>query len=327
MPLPVSGSLLFLVIIAIIVLLIFFRFIPVGLWISALAAGVRVSVGSLIGMRLRGVSPHKIIRPLIKADKAGIPVDQNQLEAHFLAGGNVDRVIDALIAADKAQIKLPFDRAAAIDLAGRNVLDAVKVSVNPRVIQTPNISAVAKDGIELVATARVTVRANLERLVGGAGEETIIARVGEGIVSSIGSTASHKAVLENPDVISKTVLAKGLDSGTAFEILSIDIADVNVGKNIGAILQTDQAEADKRVAQAKAEERRAMAVAAEQENRAKVEEMRARVVEAEAQVPLAIAEAFAKGNIGVMDYYNLQNLQSDTGMRNNIARATDTEQK
>jgi uncharacterized protein YqfA (UPF0365 family) len=327
MPLPVSGSLLFLVIIAIVVLLIFFRFIPVGLWISALAAGVRVSVGSLIGMRLRGVSPHKIIRPLIKADKAGIPVDQNQLEAHFLAGGNVDRVIDALIAADKAKITLPFDRAAAIDLAGRNVLDAVKVSVNPRVIQTPNISAVAKDGIELVATARVTVRANLERLVGGAGEETIIARVGEGIVSSIGSTPSHKQVLENPDVISKTVLAKGLDSGTAFEILSIDIADVNVGKNIGAILQTDQAEADKRVAQAKAEERRAMAVAAEQENRAKVEEMRARVVEAEAQVPLAIAEAFAKGNIGIMDYYNMQNLQSDTGMRNNIARATDTEQK
>ncbi|MGL4611151.1 MAG: flotillin-like protein FloA [Trueperaceae bacterium] len=327
MPLPVSGSLLFLVIAAVVVLIIFFRFIPVGLWISALAAGVRVSVGSLIGMRLRGVSPHKIIRPLIKADKAGIPVDQNQLEAHFLAGGNVDRVIDALIAADKAQIKLPFDRSAAIDLAGRNVLDAVKVSVNPRVIQTPNISAVAKDGIELVATARVTVRANLERLVGGAGEETIIARVGEGIVSSIGSTPSHKEVLENPDVISKTVLAKGLDSGTAFEILSIDIADVNVGKNIGAILQTDQAEADKRVAQAKAEERRAMAVAAEQENRAKVEEMRARVVEAEAQVPLAIAEAFAKGNIGVMDYYNLQNLQSDTGMRNNIARATDVEQK
>jgi uncharacterized protein YqfA (UPF0365 family) len=327
MPLPVSGSLLFLVILAVVFLLIFFRFIPVGLWVSALAAGVRVSVGSLIGMRLRGVSPHKIIRPLIKADKAGIPVDQNQLEAHFLAGGNVDRVIDALIAADKAQIKLPFDRAAAIDLAGRNVLDAVKVSVNPRVIQTPNISAVAKDGIELVATARVTVRANLERLVGGAGEETIIARVGEGIVSSIGSTPSHKEVLENPDVISKTVLAKGLDSGTAFEILSIDIADVNVGKNIGAILQTDQAEADKRVAQAKAEERRAMAVAAEQENRARVEEMRALVVEAEAQVPLAIAAAFAKGNIGVMDYYNMQNLQSDTGMRNNIARATDTEQK
>ena len=306
---------------------IFFWFIPVGLWISALSAGVKVSIVSLVGMRLRRVAPNKIILPLIKADKAGIPVDQNQLEAHMLAGGNVDRVVDALIAADKAKIPLPFDRAAAIDLAGRNVLDAVKLSVNPRVIQTPNISAVAKDGIELIATARVTVRANLERLVGGAGEETIIARVGEGIVSSIGSTPSHKAVLENPDVISKTVLAKGLDSGTAFEILSIDIADVNVGKNIGAILQTDQAEADKRVAQAKAEERRAMAVAVEQENRAKVEEMRAKVVEAEAQVPLAIAEAFRQGNLGVMDYYNIQNLQSDTRMRTNIATATDGEEK
>jgi uncharacterized protein YqfA (UPF0365 family) len=318
---------LFTVIIIVIAVLFFFWLIPVGLWVSALAAGVKVSIGSLVGMRLRRVPPAKIVLNMIKAEKAGIPINQDQLEAHFLAGGNVDRVVDALIAADKARIPLPFDRAAAIDLAGRNVLDAVKVSVTPRVIQTPNISAVAKDGIELVATARVTVRANLERLVGGAGEETIIARVGEGIVSSIGSTLSHKLVLENPDVISKTVLAKGLDSGTAFEILSIDIADVNVGKNIGAILQTDQAEADKRVAQAKAEERRAMAVAVEQENRAKVEEMRARVVEAEAQVPLAIAEAFSKGNIGVMDYYNLQNLQSDTGMRNNIARATDTEQK
>ncbi len=318
---------LFTVIIIVIAVLFFFWLIPVGLWVSALAAGVKVSIGSLVGMRLRRVPPAKIVLNMIKAEKAGIPINQDQLEAHFLAGGNVDRVVDALIAADKARIPLPFDRAAAIDLAGRNVLDAVKVSVTPRVIQTPNISAVAKDGIELVATARVTVRANLERLVGGAGEETIIARVGEGIVSSIGSTLSHKLVLENPDVISKTVLAKGLDSGTAFEILSIDIADVNVGKNIGAILQTDQAEADKRVAQAKAEERRAMAVAVEQENRAKVEEMRARVVEAEAQVPLAIAEAFAKGNIGVMDYYNLQNLQSDTGMRTNIARATDTEQK
>ncbi len=318
---------LFTVILIVVAVLFFFWLIPVGLWVSALAAGVKVSIGSLVGMRLRRVPPAKIVLNMIKAEKAGIPINQDQLEAHFLAGGNVDRVVDALIAADKARIPLPFDRAAAIDLAGRNVLDAVKVSVTPRVIQTPNISAVAKDGIELVATARVTVRANLERLVGGAGEETIIARVGEGIVSSIGSTLSHKLVLENPDVISKTVLAKGLDSGTAFEILSIDIADVNVGKNIGAILQTDQAEADKRVAQAKAEERRAMAVAVEQENRAKVEEMRARVVEAEAQVPLAIAEAFSKGNIGVMDYYNLQNLQSDTGMRNNIARATDTEQK
>jgi uncharacterized protein YqfA (UPF0365 family) len=288
------------------------------------AAGVKVSLLSLVAMRLRRVPPHRIILPLIKADKAGIDVTQDQLEAHFLAGGNIDRVVDALIAADKARIALPFDRAAAIDLAGRDVLDAVKVSVNPRVIQTPNVSAVAKDGIELISTARVTVRANLERLVGGAGEETIIARVGEGIVSSIGSTDSHKKVLENPDVISKTVLAKGLDAGTAFEILSIDIADVNVGRNIGAELQTDQAEADKRVAQAKAEERRAMAVAVEQENRAHVEAMRAKVVEAEAQVPLAIAEAFKAGNLGVMDYYNLRNIESDTSMRTNIARSTDT---
>ncbi len=311
----------------IVLLVIFFFFIPIGLWISALAAGVKVSITSLVGMRLRRVAPARIILPLIKADKAGILVNQNQLEAHYLAGGNVDRVVDALIAADKARITLPFDRAAAIDLAGRNVLDAVKVSVNPRVIQTPNVSAVAKDGIELISTARVTVRANLERLVGGAGEETIIARVGEGIVSSIGSTASHKLVLENPDVISKTVLAKGLDSGTAFEILSIDIADINVGKNIGAILQTDQAEADKQVAQAKAEERRAMAVAVEQENRANVEAMRARVVESEAQVPLAIAEAFRSGNLGVMDYYNIQNIQSDTQMRSNIAGATEPDDK
>jgi uncharacterized protein YqfA (UPF0365 family) len=305
--------------------LILFTVVPVGLWVSAVAAGVKVSLVSLVAMRLRRVPPHRIILPLIKADKAGIDVSQDQLEAHFLAGGNVDRVVDALIAADKARIALPFDRAAAIDLAGRDVLDAVKVSVNPRVIQTPNVSAVAKDGIELISTARVTVRANLERLVGGAGEETIIARVGEGIVSSIGSTDSHKKVLENPDVISKTVLSKGLDAGTAFEILSIDIADVNVGRNIGAELQTDQAEADKRVAQAKAEERRAMAVAAEQENRAHVEAMRAKVVEAEAQVPLAIAKAFEAGNLGVMDYYNLRNIESDTDMRKNIAKASDGE--
>ena len=303
--------------------IIFFSFIPIPLWISAISAGVKVSLTSLVAMRLRRVPPNKIILPLIKADKAGIDVEQNQLEAHYLAGGNVDRVVDALIAADKARIALPFDRAAAIDLAGRNVLDAVKVSVNPRVIQTPNVSAVAKDGIELISTARVTVRANLERLVGGAGEETIIARVGEGIVSSIGSSNSHKAVLENPDSISKTVLAKGLDAGTAFEILSIDIADVNVGKNIGAILQTDQAEADKRVAQAKAEERRAMAVAVEQENRAKVEEQRAKVVESEAEVPRAIAEAFRSGNLGIMDYYNLENIQSDTKLRSNIAQSTE----
>ena len=311
--------------IVVVFLIILLSFVPIGLWISAISAGVRVSLTSLVAMRLRRVPPNRIILPLIKADKAGIDVTQDLLEAHYLAGGNVDRVVDALIAADKAKIGLPFDRAAAIDLAGRDVLDAVKVSVNPRVIQTPSVAAVAKDGIQLISTARVTVRANLERLVGGAGEETIIARVGEGIVSSIGSSASHKTVLENPDVISKTVLSKGLDSGTAFEILSIDIADVDVGKNIGAILQTDQAEADKSVAQAKAEERRAMAVAAEQENRAQVEAMRARVVESEAEVPRALAEAFRSGNFGVMDYYNLQNLQSDTQMRGNIARATDAE--
>ena len=317
-------SVLIIAVFAIVFFLVLFTIIPVGLWISAIAAGVRVGLFSLVAMRLRRVPPQKIILPLIKADKAGIEVGQNQLEAHYLAGGNVDRVVDALIAADKARIVLPFDRAAAIDLAGRDVLDAVKVSVNPRVIQTPNVSAVAKDGIELISTARVTVRANLERLVGGAGEETIIARVGEGIVSSIGSTGSHKAVLENPDTISKTVLAKGLDSGTAFEILSIDIADVNVGRNIGATLQTDQAEADKQVAQAKAEERRAMAVAAEQENRALVEQMRAKVVEAEAEVPRAMSTAFQQGTMGVIDYYNIQNIQSDTQMRTNIAGVTTT---
>ncbi len=315
-PLIIGGAILLFFI-------ILFSVIPIGLWISAISAGVKVSLASLVAMRLRRVPPNKIILPLIKADKAGLDLEQDDLEAHYLAGGDVNRVVDALIAADKAQISLTFNRAVAIDLAGRNVLDAVKVSVNPRVIQTPNVSAVAKDGIELISTARVTVRANLDRLVGGAGEDTIIARVGEGIVSSIGSANSHKLVLENPDSISKTVLSKGLDSGTAFEILSIDIADINVGKNIGAILQTDQAEADKRVSQAKAEERRAMAVAAEQENRAKVEEMRARVVEAEAEVPRAIAEAFRQGHLGIMDYYQLENIQSDTKMRGNIARASE----
>ncbi|MEJ2666857.1 MAG: flotillin-like protein FloA [Deinococcales bacterium] len=314
-----------LIVSGLVFLFFFFLFsvVPIGLWVSAVAAGVRVSLPSLVAMRLRRVPPYKIILPLIKAIKAGIDVEQNQLEAHYLAGGNVDRVVDAMIAADKARIHLPFNRGAAIDLAGRNVLDAVKVSVNPRVIQTPNVSAVSKDGIELIATARITVRANLERLVGGAGEETVIARVGEGIVSSIGSTYSFKDTLENPDTISKTVLSKGLDSGTAFEILSIDIADVNVGRNIGARLQTDQAEADKQVAQAKAEERRAMAVAAEQENRAQVAAMRAKVVEAEAEVPQALAQAFRDGHLGVMDYYNLQNIQSDTSMRGSIGRAAD----
>ncbi|MBI2071447.1 MAG: flotillin-like protein FloA [Gemmatimonadetes bacterium] len=277
-------------------------FVPVRLWIEAWAAGVSVGLTTLVGMRLRKVSPAAVIRPLINATKAGLTLGTDGLEAHYLAGGNVDRVVKALISADKAGIDLTFQRAAAIDLAGRDVLEAVQVSVNPKVIQTPKVAAMAKDGIQLIALARVTVRANIHRLVGGAGEETILARVGEGIVSTIGSSASHKAVLENPDNISKTVLAKGLDSGTAFEILSIDIADVDVGKNIGAELQTDQAEADKRIAQAKAEERRAMAVALEQEMKARTQEMRAKVVEAEAQVPLAMADAFRQGHMGVMDY-------------------------
>ena len=309
---------------AIIFFIILFSFVPVGLWISAIAAGVKVALSSLVAMRLRRVPPNRIILPLIKADKAGIAVTQNELEAHYLAGGNVDRVVDALIAADKARISLPFDRAAAIDLAGRDVLDAVKVSVNPRVIQTPSVSAVARDGIELITVARVTVRANLERLVGGAGEETIIARVGEGIVSTIGSSETHALVLENPDSISKVVLSKGLDSGTAFEILSIDIADVDVGENIGAKLQTDQAEADLQVARAKAEERRASAVAREQEMRAAVQEQRAKVVAAEAEVPKALAEALRSGNMGVLDYYNLRNIEADTSMRRSIGGERET---
>lgn len=294
--------------------------IPLGLWISALAAGVRVGIFTLVGMRLRRVPPAKIVNPLIKSTKAGLDLNVNKLEGHFLAGGNVDRVVNALIAAQRAGIDLGFERAAAIDLAGRDVLQAVQVSVNPRVIETPTVAAVAKDGIEVKAKARVTVRANIERLVGGAGEETIIARVGEGIVTTIGSSNSHKEVLENPDTISRTVLNKGLDAGTAFEILSIDIADVDVGKNIGAQLQTDQAEADKRIAQAKAEERRAMAVAREQEMVAAVQEMRAKVVEAEADVPRAFAQALREGNLGIMDYYNLQNIKADTQMRDSIAK-------
>jgi uncharacterized protein YqfA (UPF0365 family) len=277
--------------------------VPVRLWIAAAASGVRVSLTALIGMRLRKVRPPSIVLPLISASKAGIALDTNSLEAHFLAGGDVERVVNALISADKANINLPFKQAAAIDLAGRDVLDAVQMSVNPRVIETPRVTAMARDGIQLIAVARVTVRANIDRLVGGAGEETILARVGEGIVSTIGSSDNHKQVLENPAGISKTVLAKGLDSGTAFEILSIDIADLDVGKNIGADLQTHQAEADKRIAQAKAEERRAMAVASEQENRALVEQMKAEVVRAEAQVPRAIAEAFRRGllSVGIPD--------------------------
>ncbi|WP_457638253.1 flotillin-like protein FloA [Oceanithermus sp.] len=301
-------------------LLVLFSIVPIGLWIQAWASGVRVPLSTLVGMRLRRIPPAKIIYPLINATKAGIPVELNKLESHYLAGGNVDRVVNALIAAQKAGINLSFDRAAAIDLAGRDVLEAVQVSVNPKVIQTPMVAAVAKDGIQLLATARITVRANIDRLVGGAGEETIIARVGEGIVTTIGSASSHKEVLENPDLISKTVLGKGLDAGTAFEILSVDIADVDVGKNIGAQLQIDQAEADKKIAQAKAEERRAMAVAAEQEMRARVEEMRAKLVEAQAAVPMALAEALKSGNLGVMDYYTLKNIEADTDMRESLSK-------
>jgi uncharacterized protein YqfA (UPF0365 family) len=309
----------------IIVLAIFFSYVPIMLWVSALAAGVRISIVTLVAMRLRRVIPSRIVIPLIKATKAGIDLTINQLESHFLAGGNVDRVVNALIAAHRAEIHLPFERAAAIDLAGRDVLQAVQMSVNPRVIETPIVAAMAKNGIEVKVRARVTVRANIERLVGGAGEETIIARVGEGIVTTVGSSESHKDVLENPDAISRTVLGKGLDAGTAFEILSIDIADVDVGKNIGAHLQTEQAEADKRIAQAKAEERRAMAVAQEQEMRALVVEMNAKVVEAEAQVPLAMSQALREGKLGVMDYMNLKNIDADTKMRNSIGTDTGTD--
>lgn len=299
--------------------------VPVRLWIEANTASVRVGIGSLIGMRLRKVSPPAIVRPLITATKAGLDLDINELEAHYLAGGRVDRVVGALISADKASIELSFNQGAAIDLAGRDVFEAVQVSVIPKVINTPKVAAMAKDGIQLIAIARVTVRANIDRLVGGAGEETILARVGEGIVSTIGSADTHAGVLENPDAISKMVLGKGLDSGTAFEILSIDIADVDVGKNIGAELQTDQAEADKRVAQARAEERRAMAVAKEQEMKALVVEMKSEVVKAEAQVPLALADAFREGHLGVMDYMRYGNIEADTAMRTSIAGLDDDE--
>ncbi len=299
-------------------LLVVFTFVPIGLWISALAAGVGVGIFTLIGMRLRRVIPGRIILPLIKARKAGLDVAIDKLEAHYLAGGNVDRVVDALVAAHRADIALTFERAAAIDLAGRNVLEAVQMSVNPKVIETPSVAAVAKNGIELKVKARVTVRANIDRLVGGAGEQTIIARVGEGIVTTVGSGETHKEVLENPDRISQTVLAKGLDAGTAFEILSIDIADIDVGRNIGARLQMDQAEADKNIAQAKAAERRFAALAREQEMKASVQEMRARVVEAEAEVPKALAQALRDGNLGVMDYYNMRNVVADTEMRKSI---------
>lgn len=311
-----SGIAIFIIII----LMLFFSFVPIGLWITAYFSGVKIKMGTLVGMKLRRVAPSRIVNPMIKATKAGLNINVDELEAHYLAGGNINTLVDALIAAQRANIPLEFERAAAIDLAGRNVLEAVQVSVNPKVIETPLIAAVAKNGIEVIVKARVTVRANIERLVGGAGEETIIARVGEGIVTTVGSSHSHDTVLENPDLISKTVLSKGLDSGTAFEILSIDIADIDIGRNIGAKLQMEQAEADKRIAEAKAEERRAMAVAIEQEMIADVQKMRAKVVEAEAEVPLALAYALREGKMGVMDYYNMKNILSDTDMRSSISK-------
>lgn len=306
--------------IGVVALVIILWFFPVALWFQAILSGVYISLIQLVLMRWRGVNPKTIVMAMITGTKAGLTLKANELEAHYLAKGNVNKVVMALISANKANINLDFKSATAIDLAGRDVLDAVQMSVNPKVIDTPPVTAVAKDGIQLIAKARVTVRTNIKQLVGGAGEETVIARVGEGIVSSIGSAESHKQVLENPDSISKLVLHKGLDAGTAFEILSIDIADIDVGKNIGAVLQMDQAEADKNIAQARAEERRAMAVAQEQEMKAKAQEARARVIEAEAQVPLAMAEAFRNGNLGIMDYYRMKNIQADTDMRANIAK-------
>lgn len=310
---------IFIVFICIIGFFLFMYFVPVGLWITAIFAGVKVTIGELIGMRIRKVPPGVIVNSLITATKAGLTVTTNELETHFLAGGDVPNVIRALISADKANISLSFKQATAINLAGRDVFEAVQISVNPKVITTPKVAAVASDGIQLIAVARVTVRASIAQLVGGAGEDTILARVGEGIVSSIGSAKSHKEVLESPDNISKLVLSRGLDAGTAFEILSIDIADVDVGANIGAKLQIDQASADLKVAEARAEERRAMAVALEQEMKAKAQEARANVIQAEAEIPKAIAQAFESGHLGVMDYYRMQNIQSDTDMRNSIS--------
>ncbi len=324
----VTGFSIFFIVGAVIFLMFFLYFVPIGLWITALSSGVKVKIfKDLVGMRLRKINPHVIVRANITATKAGIDVEIPKLEAHLLAGGNVDKVVNALISADKAQLDLTFERATAIDLAGRDVLDAVKMSVNPKVIETPLVAAMAKDGIQLKAVARITVRTNIDRLVGGAGEATILARVGEGIVSTIGSSESHKHVLENPDSISKVVLSKGLDSGTAFEILSIDIADVDVGANIGAKLQADQAQADLQIARARAEERRAAAVALEQEMNAEVARQKAKVIEAEAEVPKAIAEAFRSGNLGIMDYYNLKNVQADTSMREAIAKPDDSKSK
>lgn len=316
-------GLIIIAVLIILVLSLFFRFVPVGLWITAYFSGVKLRISDLIGMRLRRVAPSMIVQPMIKATKAGLDIDISELEAHYLAGGDINQVIDALIAAQRANIDLEFEQAAAIDLAGRNVFEAVQVSVNPKVIETPIIAGVAMNGIEVKAKAKVTVRANIERLVGGAGEETIIARVGEGIVTTVGSAKTHSQVLENPDSISQTILRKGLDSGTAFEILSIDIADVDVGRNVGAKLQAEQAEADKRVAQAKAEEKRSLAVAEEQEMIAEVQRQRAKVVEAEAQVPLAMAEALRSGNVGVMDYYRMKNITADTDMRNSLSNNKD----
>jgi len=321
------GIYIVIIVAVLIFLWIVFYFIPVGLWFRALVSGVKISLLQLVFMRWRKVPPSIIVGALIEGTKAGLVLHRNDLEAHYLAGGHVSQVVHALVSAEKANIELPFNMATAIDLAGRDVLEAVQMSVVPKVIDTPNVTAVSKDGIQLIAKARVTVRANIKQLVGGAGEETVLARVGEGIVSSIGSSYSHKEVLENPDSISKTVLGKGLDSGTAFEILSIDIADIDIGKNIGAVLQMDQAEADKNIAQAKAEERRAMAIALEQEMKAKAQEMKAKVIEAEAKVPLALAEAFRSGNLGVMDYMKYKNIMADTAMRDSIAGDQNEEKK
>jgi uncharacterized protein YqfA (UPF0365 family) len=316
-----SGMLTFIMVaVGFILLLIFFYYVPFLLWVSAKVSGVNVSLLQLFLMRIRNVPPPILVRALIEGHKAGLEIKLDALEAHYLAGGHVERVVHALVSASKANIDLSFQMATAIDLAGRDVFEAVQMSVNPKVIDTPPVAAVAKDGIQLIAKARVTVRASIKQLVGGAGEETILARVGEGIVSSIGSNESHKSVLENPDSISKLVLKKGLDAGTAFEILSIDIADIDIGKNIGAQLQMDQAQADKNIAQAKAEERRAMAVALEQEMIAKAQEARAKVIEAEAEVPKAMAQAFLNGNLGIMDYYKMKNIEADTSMRENIAK-------
>ncbi|MEA3317060.1 MAG: flotillin-like protein FloA [Bacteroidota bacterium] len=321
------GTLVIIIIASLIGLWIILYFIPIGLWFSALVSGVRVSLLQLILMRWRKVPPAVIVNAMIEGSKAGIGLNRNEMEAHYLAGGRVPDVVHALVSAEKANIDLPFNMATAIDLAGRDVLEAVQMSVNPKVIDTPAITAVAKDGIQLICKARVTVRANIKQLVGGAGEETILARVGEGCVSSIGSSTSHKAVLENPDSISRVVLEKGLDAGTAFEILSIDIADIDIGKNIGAVLQMDQANADKNIAQAKAEERRAMAVALEQEMKAKAQEAKAEVIKAEAEIPKAISQAFVDGNLGVMDYYKMRNIQSDTQMRDSIGTPKDSNNK